>query len=199
MNFLAHFLTARSSDELLSGSFVGDFVRGGVDRQVERFRAGIALHRRVDAFTDDHALVREAVARLRPACGRYAPVALDVIFDHLLAGSWSRWSDEPLGAFTSHVYGVLLRDLGDYPPGAARVAAALSSGDWLGSYASEEGIRFALKRMTARLRRPADLAAGLDVVLRDRDAFQRDFERFFADLLREVNPSASRHHERLSL
>jgi acyl carrier protein phosphodiesterase len=187
MNFLAHFLTARASDDLLSGSFVADFVRGSVEKQPERFRAGIVLHRKVDAFTDDHPLVLGSVARLRPVCGRYAAVALDVIYDHLLATSWTAWCDEPLEAFTARVYAVLRRDLAWYPEMAARVAASMSSGDWLGSYASERGIRFALQRMNRRLRHPVDLAAGLDVVLAERATFQEEFERFFGELLREVS------------
>lgn len=186
MNFLAHFLTARASDDLLSGSFLGDFVRGSVEKQPARFRDGVVLHRRVDVITDAHPLVLESAARLRPACGRYAAVALDVIYDHLLATSWDAWSDESFESFTQRVYGVLRRDLGEYPDMAASVAASMSSSDWLGSYRSERGIRFALRRMSGRIRRPADLAAGLDVVLEDRSAFDDGFRRFFADLLVEV-------------
>lgn len=186
MNFLAHFHTARATDDLLSGSFMGDFVRGSVEKQPERFRAGIVLHRRVDAFTDDHPLVRESVARLRPACGRYAAVALDVIFDHFLATSWATWSDEPLDGFTRRVYAVLTRDAPSYPDIAARVAASMSSGDWLGSYRSVNGIRFALERMNARIGHRADLAAGLDMVLADRGSFEERFARFYVDLIAAV-------------
>jgi len=187
MNFLAHFFTARASDELLSGSFMGDFVRGAVEKQPERFRAGIVLHRRVDAYTDEHPLVLESVARLRPACGRYAAVALDVIYDHLLAGSWARWTDEPIEAFTRRVYRVLRSDLGSYPETASAVAESMTTHDWLGSYRREDGIRFALQRMTRRISRPVDLASGLDVVLADREAFTGRFETFFADLLNHVS------------
>lgn len=183
MNFLAHFHTSRGSDDLLSGSFLGDFVRGSVEKQAERFRAGIVRHRRVDAFTDAHPLVLQSVARLRPTCGRYAAVALDVIYDHLLATSWSDWSDEPLESFTRRIYAVLARDAAEYPDTAARVAAAMSRGDWLGSYRSETGIRFALQRMNGRTRQPVDLATGLDVVLADVKMFRNDFGRFFRDLL----------------
>jgi acyl carrier protein phosphodiesterase len=187
MNFLAHFLTARASDDLMSGSFMGDFVRGSVEKQPERFRAGIVLHRRVDAFTDHHPLVLRSVARLRPACGRYAAVAMDIIYDHLLATSWDEWSDEPLERFTRRVYEVLGRDAGAYPELASRVAAAMSSGDWLGSYRSERGIRLALERMNRRVRTPVDLRAGLDVVLADAGTFRADFSRFFRSLLAEVD------------
>jgi len=187
MNFLAHFFTARASDELLSGSFMGDFVRGSVEKQAERFRAGIVLHRRVDALTDDHPLVLESVAKLRPACGRYAAVALDVIFDHLLATSWDEWCDETLEAFTRRVYEVLRRDIDDYPEMAARVAASMASTDWLGSYRTQRGIRFALERMNRRVRHSVDLAAGLDVVLSDRDTFEDVFGRFFLELLEQVS------------
>lgn len=183
MNFLAHFHTARASDDLLSGSFMGDFVRGSVEKQEARFRAGIVLHRKVDAFTDEHPLVLESVARLRPACGRYAAVALDVIYDHLLATSWEKWSDESLDEFTRRVYAVLRRDAVSYPERAGRIAASIASGDWLGSYRSEGGIRFALQRMNARVRHGVDLTAGLDVVLADVQTFRDRFEHFFHDLL----------------
>ena len=183
MNFLAHFFTARASDELLSGSFLGDFVRGSVEKQPERFRAGIALHRRVDSLTDDHHLVLGSVARIRPACGRYAPVALDVIFDYLLANSWSEWTEQPFEEFVDRVYSVLRRDVEEYPEIAARVARSMAEHDWLASYRTEQGIRFALRRMNARLRRPSDLSAALDVVMDDLPSFREEFTEFFRDLL----------------
>lgn len=182
MNFLAHFFTSRASDDLLSGSFVGDFVRGHVENHDVRFQDGIRLHRRVDTYTDSHPVVLELTSRLRSSCGRYAPVAIDIVFDHLLAQSWNEWSDQSLGDFVDHVHSILARDEGDYPQNAARFAAAMRRGDWLRSYATTEGITIALRNTSRRLKRPTDLTEAMPVVSENRREFDEKFRSFFRDL-----------------
>src|ERR1044072_1762401 len=56
MNLLAHALAAAPDAELMLGSLIGDFVRGRIDPSLPpAIRAGVALHRAVDTFTDAHA------------------------------------------------------------------------------------------------------------------------------------------------
>ncbi len=165
---------------------MGDFVRGRVENHDLRFQEGIRLHRRVDTYTDSHPIVLSLASQLRPACGRYAPVALDIVFDHLLAQSWSEWSTESLGDFVGRVYAVLECDEDAYPENAARIAAAMRRGDWLRSYATTEGITTALRNTSRRLKRPTDLGAAMTVVADERPRFDEAFGNFFRDLLERV-------------
>ena len=58
MNFLAHAFLARDDIDLMIGSLMGDFVKGPLDGQyAPSITRGLILHRRVDTYTDSHALV----------------------------------------------------------------------------------------------------------------------------------------------
>jgi acyl carrier protein phosphodiesterase len=182
VNFLAHFLLASAHDDLIVGNLIADFARGSVDKVDARYRAGVTLHRRIDATTDDHEATRRAVARIRPLCGRWAPVAADVVFDHVLAKEWGSHSREPLEQFAARIYRTLAARSFDLPQRGQRLAAAMASGDWLTSYREVDGIAIALRNMERRIGRGTALAGAADVA-RDRyDDFRSDFESLFGDL-----------------
>ena len=92
MNFLAHlFLAGPAAAPDYAGRLVGQFIADSVPgRQLLAYPAavqvGIRAHRAIDAFTDQHPLVRRTTARLRAAgLGKYAGVVADMGYDHLLA------------------------------------------------------------------------------------------------------------------
>ncbi len=98
MNFLAHIYLSGNSEELIIGNYIADAVKG---KQFESYQAGIAqgiiLHRKIDTYTDTHAIVDLSKERLRPIYRKYATVIIDVLFDHYLAANWKIYSDMPLG------------------------------------------------------------------------------------------------------
>ncbi|HAH23283.1 MAG TPA: DUF479 domain-containing protein, partial [Prolixibacteraceae bacterium] len=70
MNYLAHIYLSGDSEEITVGNFIGDFVKGNRHQEFpEQVAFGILLHRRIDSFTDQHALVRECIQLLRPGYG----------------------------------------------------------------------------------------------------------------------------------
>jgi len=182
VNFLAHFLLASAHDDLIVGNLIADFARGSVEKVDRRYRAGVALHRRIDATTDDHEATRRAVVRLRDGCGRWAPVAADVVFDHVLAREWSSYSSEPLEQFAARVYRTLAARSFDLPQRGQRLAAAMASGDWLTSYRDIGAIEVALRNMERRVARGATLAGAAEIARVSYDEFRIDFEQLFADL-----------------
>lgn len=60
---------------------------------------GILLHRRIDAFSDTHPLVKEAVHLVKEVGGRYAAVVTDIFFDHFLAVDFRLYATCSLGSF----------------------------------------------------------------------------------------------------
>lgn len=57
MNFLAHLFLGRDTDDLLVGSYLGDFVKGEINGELPTdITRGILLHRHIDSFTDRHPL-----------------------------------------------------------------------------------------------------------------------------------------------
>ena len=122
MNLLAHlFLARHHAEDVQLGNFSADHVgsRRAVAAYGAGFRAGVELHQRIDAFTDDHPEVHKTKARLREAgFGKYAPVIADVLYDHLLARDFGRYSPtESLAAFSQRMYRLLTRRAPDLPPG----------------------------------------------------------------------------------
>src|SRR4051812_44429809 len=106
MNFLAHLYLSGDNDYVKLGNFIGDFVKG---RNLnEQFPSGIArgirLHRAIDEFTDSHPIVKKSKDRLRPAYRHYAPVIVDVFYDHFLARNWTRYSDTALADYAEQTY-----------------------------------------------------------------------------------------------
>ncbi len=60
MNLLAHALLSPADPGILIGNLTADWIKGRARNALPRdLRAGIALHRQIDAFTDTHALVEQ--------------------------------------------------------------------------------------------------------------------------------------------
>ena len=73
MNYLGHLYLAEDNPESLIGNLLGDFVKGSIsDAYSLEIRKGIALHRKVDLFTDSHTTVRASLNRISPARRRFA-------------------------------------------------------------------------------------------------------------------------------
>ena len=65
MNYLAHIFLSGNDRCIQIGNFIGDGVKGdGYKQYPRKFQQGILLHREIDAFSDRHPLVREAVGTM---------------------------------------------------------------------------------------------------------------------------------------
>src|SRR5690349_12341831 len=93
MNFLAHIFLSGDDPEIMVGNFIGDFVKGRNldDRFSSGIVKGIELHRAIDEYTDSHPVVAQSKNRLRPKYRHYAPVIVDVFYDHFLAKNWKNY------------------------------------------------------------------------------------------------------------
>src|ERR1700741_2833759 len=101
MNFLAHIYLSGNDEDVIMGNFMGDFVTG---RHYEGLNAGmikgVELHRKIDEFTDTHPVVQQSKERLYKNYHKYAPVIVDIFYDHFLAANWSKYSNIELEKFT---------------------------------------------------------------------------------------------------
>jgi acyl carrier protein phosphodiesterase len=183
MNVLAHALLASPDAEVMLGSVIGDFVRGRIDPGLpSKVRAGIALHRAVDAYTDAHGAVAEARALFAPPFRRYAGVLLDVWFDHLLARQWSRFGEDDLDAFSGRVRDLVAVDAPLVPERMRGFAAYLEANDLPAAYRDTAMIGQALGGMSRRLTRANPLDEALPVLVALHAPLQRCFEAFFPEL-----------------
>jgi acyl carrier protein phosphodiesterase len=186
VNYLAHVFLARHDDAAMLGAMLGDFVfgRAALEDWPPAVATDILLHRNIDRYTDDHPSVLGLRAIFPDGRRRYAGIALDVYFDHLLARDWSRWSSEPLDAFTTRFYRVLLASLPDLPPRLQRIAPSIAAHDWLGAYAGRDMVDHAVTRIATRLSRNGEkLVECLDDLRANEALAEATFESFFPDLL----------------
>jgi acyl carrier protein phosphodiesterase len=140
----------------------------------------------VDVFTDAHPIVLRSKRRIRPPHRRYAPVLVDVFYDHFLAVHWDRYSPVPLPEFTRSVYADLAEWHSRLPEPMAGATRRMAEQDWLGSYAEIDGIREVLQRMSRRLKRENPLAAATEALLAEYEGLEADFFAFFPELAAAV-------------
>jgi len=185
MNHLAHALLAGADEARVLGGVLGDFVRGAPDPALPQgVREGISLHRAIDGYTDRHPEVLAARALFEPPYRRYAGIALDMWFDHLLARDFARWSPLPLAGFSAGLRGLLRREDALLPSTARRFAQYMQANDLPAAYADPAVLDRALAGIGQRLQRDNPLGRMLPV-LQELDApLQARFEAFFPQLQR---------------
>jgi acyl carrier protein phosphodiesterase len=187
LNYLAHIYLSGADDDLLLGNFIGDFVKGhDWEKYPERVGQGIQLHRFIDTYTDAHPECAALRTTLHPLVGKYAGVALDMLFDHFLAQDWEEVTDEkPLAEFVPEAYRRLEARIHQMPERAAYMFSVMQRYDWLTSYATSEGLQQSLDGL---YRRTGERALGFPELLTneglDLHRIRNTFHRFFPDLQR---------------
>ncbi len=187
LNFLGHIVLARDSAESRIGNLLGDFVKGLPSAFPDEYGAelvdGILMHRAVDVFTDRHPAFLRARGLLAPERRRFAGIVVDIFFDHFLSIRWERWMDGKKEDFVSRFYGELVafrlpRITADFP----EITARMVEQDWLGTYASLEGMDLTLRRVSARSPRLAPMIGSMDDLAENFAQFEECFEEFFPDV-----------------
>lgn len=184
MNHLAHCLLSFGDADTLIGNFMGDFVKGNQWKQYPAgIQRGIQVHRAIDAFTDQHALVEQSVRRLRPYAGRWSPPLVDILYDHLLALHWPEHRAGHFDAFAGWVYGQLSEAQSRLPPVLQARVPLMVQGRFLHGYQHREGVDWVLDRFQRRL--PAgqvDVERLSGFFFDHLEVFGEDFQVFFPDL-----------------
>lgn len=167
------------------GNFIGDFVKGSdLTAYPKTMAMGIKLHREIDRYTDTHEVVHQSKSLLRAKYRHYAPVIVDIFYDHFLATGWSKRHNLPLSEFTQQFYRLAERYLDKIPKTASRVIHYMKADNWLYNYQSIEGIDRALTGMSRRTTFQSKMEeAALDLE-QHYDNFQDHFDLFFPDLTR---------------
>lgn len=189
MNFLAHCLIGAKAQEnenpeLIVGGFLGDFIKGPVPAHLPADLAlGVRLHRRIDAYSNQHPGIRASCARFPPQLRRMAPIFVDIIADHCLARQWSLFSDDPIDAFTQRTYGQIDQYRDWLSEGGARFFRYMSEEDLLARYQHPEVMHQGLRSITRRLDRE-HLNDELRATTTEHLArLEEDFLEYFPDML----------------
>ena len=184
MNHLAHLFLAGPTAESLIGNLSGDFVKGAIgDRFPPGIAAGIAQHRRIDAFTDAHPSVAAFRRVLTPEHGHYARVISDIFFDHFLACRFDELGGEPLDDFLARTF-ALIDPHAESLPGMLRfIYPRIRDERWLQSYRELDGIHGALTNISLRFSRRPRLETATRYLIDSRAELEGHFDAFFPEVV----------------
>ncbi len=193
MNFLAHCLipdraVADVHPDLIAGGFVADFLKGPVPECLpEHLAEGVRLHRRIDAYSNAHGVIRRSCDRFPGTLRRFAPIFVDVVADHLLAQHWQRFHPAPLPSFTARAYQAIRPHVHRLPGSGRRFFNYMCEQDLLAGYRRTDAMQQALRSITRRLGRQIldePMLAAVDAHL---PGLEEDFLEYFPDLIRHAS------------
>jgi len=184
MNLLAHAYLSFEDPEILVGNMISDFVKGRrkFDYPIH-IQNGIALHRRIDEFTDEHLTNRELKLIFKPQYGLYASPIIDVIHDHFLANDNDSFSSkEDLISFSQNVYENLDPFKDVFPEKFARMFPYMREQNWLYHYRFIEGIRSSLGGLQRRAKYLTEMDTAFRLLQENYATLKAGFNEFFPQL-----------------
>ncbi|MCM2680163.1 ACP phosphodiesterase [Echinimonas agarilytica] len=166
MNFLAHFHIADQTRTSFTGALLGDFVRGSEFSSIDAsIVEGIRIHRKVDQLSANLPNLVSIRVDYQQGQRRYLGIVTDMLMDHIIAARWPQFDPRSLNEFSQMAYKNLLTGFEQWPK-YGQVRARMIQYDWLCQYQSEERILKALEQISQRLKRPVNLRAIGESVLR---------------------------------
>jgi acyl carrier protein phosphodiesterase len=130
---------------------ISDFVKGKKKFEYPLpIRKGIALHRNIDRFTDEHTATKEAKQVFRPVYRLYSGAFVDVVYDHFLATDPSEFTESSLLDFTRIVYTQLEEQTQWFPERFAFMFPYMKAQNWLYNYRTTGGTEKSLGGVVRR-------------------------------------------------
>jgi len=183
MNFLAHIFLSGDNEYVKIGNFMADNIHG---RKPEDFppliQKGIWLHRAIDSYTDAHPVFRQSTKRLHPVYHHYAGVIVDIFYDHFLAKNWETYHEQPLKEYIEEFYKSLQENFSLLSDGTKKIVPYMIEHNWLGTYASIDGIGKILSQMDNRTKNKSGMRQSVYELREFYSEFEEEFTLFFSSL-----------------
>lgn len=180
MNFLAHVFLSGSNEQVIIGNFIGDWVKGNDFKNYPPdVQKGILVHRTIDSFTDNHAIVRQSKSRLNDKYHKYSGIIIDIFYDHYLAYNWDLYSWIPLATFTENLNATLNRNMDLMPMNVQKFIPGFMKRKWLESYQTPEGIELVLQGMSRHTSLPDKTSDAITILKENYELFRDEFFEFF--------------------
>jgi len=182
MNFLAHIYLSYDNPELEIGNFIADSVKGNdYLKYSDNIKKGILLHRKIDSYTDNHPIIKEAKDYFSDY-KHYSGVVLDIILDHFLAKNWNQFHSTPLLDFTKEFYRSLQTHWEILPLRIQHFFPKMESQNWLFMYSSLLGISDILYQMNLRTKNISKMNFSIIELSEYYNELENLFFIFFKDL-----------------
>jgi acyl carrier protein phosphodiesterase len=141
MNYLGHLFFSGSDKELMYANLFGDYVKGSdLSAYPLLIQKGIKLHRTIDFYIDNH----DEVKKLKKVMYKWMPkvsgIAIDLLFDHLLAKNWRMHSQLEYQSFLEDFYAYQPQMFDQYPIAFKSFIENLKKYRWMNVYHQEFGL-----------------------------------------------------------
>lgn len=193
MNFLAHIYLSAENDQIKIGNFIADSVKGNsFEHFPDLIQQGIAIHRKIDSYTDQHAQVKISKRRLHERYKHYDGVIIDILYDYFLASNWSDYSDTSLFEYSANFYKLLEDNYSILPSKVQHMLPHMIKGNWLYNYRTFEGIENVLIGMNKRTKSKSQMHLAIHDLHEHYSILKEDFTLFFKDLISYTNKELNR-------
>lgn len=163
---------------------ISDYVKGkkkfDYPQEIQR---GIALHRAIDRFTDDHEATRDAKELFRPVYRLYSGAFVDVVYDHFLATDTTVFPGKSLFQFSQWVYAELEKQSAWFPDRFAYFFPYMKTHNWLYHYQTREGTAKSLDGVVRRSAYLRDSRPAFEIFQEHYQRLQQCYRHFWADVL----------------
>lgn len=188
MNYLAHLYLSGNTQEVIVGNMMEDYIHGRIEHPRNNhlnhtLKIGVQLHRNIDVFTDSHPIIKESKSFFHANFDRYAPIIIDVLFDHYLLINWVKYSAEENQSFRKRIYEAFTNHYTILPPKMQLLIESMITHDWLKNYKEIWGLERALMNISNRLSHKVDLTKAIPVFLANYEAIGKHFEDFFPQMI----------------
>jgi acyl carrier protein phosphodiesterase len=183
VNYLAHAYLSFNKPEVLVGNMISDFVKGKKKLDYPPVvQLGIALHRKIDQFTDEHTATREAKKIFQPYYRLYSAAFVDVVYDHFLANDAAAFPGNSLQLFSKNVYETLGVYQHLFPAPFAGMFPYMKQHDWLYNYRQRWGIQRSFEGVARRALHIKESHTAFALFEEHYDELEQSYRNFFPSL-----------------
>ena len=188
MNYLAHAFLSPETPLLLMGNLWGDLIKPRDYALIpEMMVEGIQMHKKIDAFTDQHPAVDEMIQLLRPFQGKYTPVVADVLMDFILSKNWERSHVAGIEEFCETTYQVVRTHLSLLPERIHPRIHRMLGDRWLESCKNRNRMERTLRMLSMRASFENQIPEAMIPYDLHEERMDQLFADFFEDLMNHVN------------
>lgn len=183
MNFLAHAYLSFNQHAILVGNMISDFVKG--KKQFDypsAIRQGIAIHRMIDTFTDEHPATKEAKKVFSAHYGLYSGPFTDIVYDHFLANDNSIFTESTLCRFAEDTYAILDKYVSVFPSSFGQVFPYMKKYNWLLNYRFYKGIENSFAGIAHRAKYMTESQTAFLLFKENYSELQQRYNEFFPAL-----------------
>ncbi|MCP4009223.1 MAG: DUF479 domain-containing protein [Proteobacteria bacterium] len=192
MNHFAHLVLSQPTVESAVGNLLGDFARGlDLATLPPSVKAGLQNHRAVDSYTDRHPLITDLKSRFSSQRRRFAGIALDIYFDHLLINFWDNFEAGTPEQAATVFYQRLSTGQSMMPGEEMRlVTKRIIQYDWFSCYREIESIAESLDRVAGRIRFANSFDNAIEDLQRNENEIRETFFEFYPQLKAHIRTLA---------